>query len=54
MAAFIAPNGKKSLYSGYYFHIEASNAAYIGGHILGSGIYMPMPNVLKSLREEKH
>ena len=52
MGAFISPNGKKSGYSGYYFHIEATNAEYIGGHILSTGIYRPLPNVLKSIREE--
>ncbi len=52
MGAFISPNGKKSGYSGYYFHIEATNAAYIGGHIMSTGIYNPLPGVLKSIREE--
>lgn len=52
MGAFISPNGKKSGYSGYYFHIEASNAAYIGNNIMSTGIYRPQPNVLKSIREE--
>ena len=52
MGAFISPHGKNSGYSGYYFHIEASGANYIGGHILSTGIYRPAPKVLKSIREE--
>ncbi len=52
MGAYIAPKGKKSGFSGYYFHIEASGANYIGGHMLSAGIYMPEPYVLKSIREE--
>ncbi|MDP3437819.1 MAG: DUF2461 domain-containing protein [Bacteroidales bacterium] len=52
MGAFISPHGKNSGYSGYYFHIEASNANYIGGHILSTGIYRPAPKILKSIREE--
>lgn len=52
MGAFISPTGKKGPYSGYYFHVEATNAAYIGSNILSTGIYRPLPNVLKSIREE--
>ncbi|OFY90096.1 MAG: hypothetical protein A2266_07225 [Bacteroidetes bacterium RIFOXYA12_FULL_40_10] len=52
MGAFISPHGKNSGYSGYYFHIEATGANYIGGHILSTGIYRPAPKVLKSIREE--
>ncbi len=52
MGAFISPYGKKGGYSGYYFHIEAHNADYIGGNILSAGIYRPEPKVLKSIREE--
>ena len=52
MGAFISPKGKGGGYSGYYFHIEAKNAAYIGGHILSAGIYRPEPVVLKNIREE--
>jgi len=52
MGAFIAPNGKSGGYSGYYFHIEAQGANYIGGHLLSTGIYCPDPKVVKSIREE--
>ncbi len=52
MGAFIAPHGKKGGYSGYYFHIEAQGADYIGGHMLSTGIYCPDQKVIKSIREE--
>lgn len=52
MGAFVAPHGKGGGYSGYYFHIEAQNANYIGGHLLSTGIYCPDPRVIKSIREE--
>jgi len=52
MGAFISQGGKNGGHSGYYFHIEAHNTNYIGGHILSTGIYRPLPNVLKSIREE--
>jgi len=52
MGAFISPKGKCGGYSGYYFHIEAEGANYIGANILSVGIYKPEPIVLKSIREE--
>lgn len=52
MGAYIAPKGKNAGFSGYYFHLEAKDANYIGGHMLSSGVYMPEPRVLKSIREE--
>ena len=52
MGAFVAPNGKSGGYSGYYFHIEAQDAKYIGSHLLSTGIYCPEPKVVKSIREE--
>ncbi len=52
MGAFIAPQGKGAGFSGYYFHIEANEAAYIGGHILSAGIYRPQPAAVKNIREE--
>ncbi|MDM8161972.1 DUF2461 domain-containing protein [Labilibaculum sp. K2S] len=44
--AFLAKNGRKSKYGGYYIHIEPE------GSFLGGGCYMPAPNVLKAIREE--
>ena len=52
MGAFISPHGKGAGYSGYYFHIEAREADYIGGHILSTGIYRPQSIVIKNIREE--
>jgi uncharacterized protein (TIGR02453 family) len=44
--AFIAPNGKNSRSSGYYFHIEPS------GSMVAGGMYMPPADVLKLVRNE--
>ena len=52
MGAFISPYGRGSGYSGYYFHVEAEGANYIGGNILSTGVYRPEPAALKSIREE--
>lgn len=49
--AYICPNGKKSGYAGYYLHIEPDQNGK-GAGFLTSGIYMPEPKVLKSVREE--
>jgi len=49
--AYICPNGKKSGYAGYYFHIEPEDSGYLDGHQLDSGLYGPEPNILKSVRE---
>lgn len=52
---YVCPGGKKSGNSGYYFHIEPSGAygaEMFGGHLLTTGIYMPEPKVLRSLRED--
>jgi uncharacterized protein (TIGR02453 family) len=43
--SFIAKGGRKSMYAGYYFHIEP-NSSFVGG-----GIYMPAAQPLKSIRE---
>lgn len=54
---FISPGGKKSGHSGYYLHIEPehperSDGTPSGGPMLVTGLYMPEPAVLKSVREE--
>lgn len=46
MGAVIAPGGRKSAHACYYVHIEP------GGSFLAGGIYMPMPDVLKNIRQE--
>ena len=52
MGAFVAPGGKKSCHSGYYFHIEPQDSHYLGGNMLCAGAYMLDPKALKSVREE--
>lgn len=44
--AYINRGGKKSVYGGYYFHLEPGNA------FTGGGIWMPMPPELKKVRQE--
>ncbi|MFH1121387.1 MAG: DUF2461 domain-containing protein [Bacteroidota bacterium] len=44
--AFIANGGRKSTRAGYYIHLEP------GASMIGGGIYMPQPEVLKKLRQE--
>jgi uncharacterized protein (TIGR02453 family) len=50
--AYICPYGKKSGYSGYYFHIEPEGNGFLGGSQLDTGLYRPEAKVLKSIREE--
>ncbi len=52
MGVYVAPHGKKSGYAGYYFHVEPSGGAYLGGSFMSAGLYMPEPVVLRSIREE--
>lgn len=52
MGAYVCRQGKKSGYAGYYFHVEPSGHGLSGGHLLSAGIYLPAPDVLKSIREE--
>ena len=42
---FIAKGGRKSIYPGYFFHIEVSQS-FVGG-----GVYMPVPAPLKAIRD---
>jgi len=46
MGAVIAPGGRKSPKGCYYLHIDP-NGAFLAG-----GMYMPMPDVLKNIRQE--
>ncbi|HET9571782.1 MAG TPA: DUF2461 domain-containing protein [Bacteroidales bacterium] len=50
--AYICQQGRKSPFSGYYFHVEPKGSGYLNGHLLASGLYNPQPKVLKSVREE--
>ena len=47
LAAGFARGGKKSIYAGYYLHIEPENNSLIGG-----GIWGPEAEVLKKVRQE--
>jgi uncharacterized protein (TIGR02453 family) len=50
---YVAPHGKKAGYAGYYFHLEgAAEEGLVGSHMLFSGLHMPHPTVLRSVREE--
>lgn len=52
-SAFIAPHGKSSGYGGYYFHLSPPQGDnLLGGSFLITGVYMPEPKVLQSIREE--
>lgn len=53
ISAFIAPHGKSSGYGGYYFHLSPPQGdKLLGGSFLITGVYMPEPPVLQSIREE--
>jgi uncharacterized protein (TIGR02453 family) len=46
MGASINRGGRKSIYAGYYFHLEP------GESFVGGGIWMPMPAETKKVRQE--
>jgi uncharacterized protein (TIGR02453 family) len=46
IGAYIAQDGRKSEYAGYYLHIEP------GASFLAGGIWMPEADVLKGIRQE--
>lgn len=45
MGAYIVRGGKKSVFAGYYFHLEP------GGCFAAGGVYVPQPNALKAIRQ---
>jgi len=47
MGASINRDGKKSIYAGYYFHLEPGGKSFVGG-----GIWMPESQDLKKVRQE--
>lgn len=47
MGASINPGGKKSIFAGYYFHLEPGGKSFAGG-----GLWMPEPKELKKIRQE--
>ena len=52
MGAYICPGGKKSGFSGYYFHVGIGGEGYPAAHMLAAGDYICDPKVLKILRED--
>lgn len=50
--AFIAPGGKKSGFSGYYFQIGPDDSGFDSGCLLATGNYYVEPDVLRILRED--
>ena len=46
MGAYFARGGSKSIYAGYYMHLEPGNS------MLAGGIWMPEPEALKRIRQE--
>lgn len=52
MGAFICPGGKKSGYSGYYFHIGTGGEGYPYGHMLATGDYCCDTRALQIIRED--
>lgn len=52
MGAYICPQGKKSGYAGYYFHIGTGGEGYPHGHMLAAGDYRTQPEVIRVLRED--
>jgi uncharacterized protein (TIGR02453 family) len=46
MGMSIAPKGKKGVSAGYYFHLQP------GESFVGGGLYQPMPDDLKKVRQE--
>ena len=49
---FICKGGKNSGNVGYYFHIEPKDNGWLGGSMLATGLYLPEPIILKSVRED--
>ena len=49
---FVCPGGKKSMNSGYYFHLEPDGAEYLGRNMLCTGMYCPDKTMLNAIRDE--
>lgn len=47
MGMYLSRGGKKSVFSGYYFHLEPGGHSFMGG-----GLYMPEADVIKKIRQE--
>src|SRR5688572_7833283 len=47
MGGSLDRGGKKSIYAGYYVHLEPGGKSFVGG-----GLWMPMPEETKKVRQE--
>ncbi len=47
MGMYLSRDGKKSLFSGYYFHLEPGGKSFAAG-----GLWMPEAEVIKKVRQE--
>jgi len=47
MGMSISRGGKKGIYAGYYFHLQPGGNSFVGG-----GLWQPMPEELKKVRQE--
>jgi uncharacterized protein (TIGR02453 family) len=47
MGMYLSRDGKKSLFSGYYFHLEPGGKSFAAG-----GLWMPETDVIKKVRQE--
>ena len=47
MSCSLARSGKKSIYAGYYFHLQPGEKSFAGG-----GLWMPASSELKKVRQE--
>ena len=52
MGVYVCPGGKKSGNAGYYFHMEPMGENGKPVYFMTTGLYMPEPKVLKSVRDE--
>lgn len=50
--AYIAKDGRKSRFGGYYFHIEPADAGYLNHSMWAGGLYAPDAPTLKAIRTD--
>lgn len=46
MGMYLSKGGRKGIQAGYYFHLEPGNS------LVAAGLWMPLPNELKKVRQE--
>lgn len=57
IGAYICKGGKKSPYSGYYFHIEPAAGgehSFLTSNLLATGLYCPDNKIIRSVRDEMY